>query len=230
MSRLVFLRHAHSTANEKGILSGRLPGVSLSKIGLEQAQGVVNRIGASNFEQIRVSPMQRCAETIAPWLNSPFSKGVLRYHIDDDLNEVDYGLWSGRKLSHLSKDPMWNLVQNKPSKVTFPQGEKIKSAQQRAKRSVLDAHSNKKSANYLFVSHGDIIKSLVASLVGLPLDSFQNLIIHPASLTVIDFDGSQGRLLAYSDTNACIEPLLSTKKVGKALLGGGSGVLGRRSR
>lgn len=227
MSRLVFLRHAHSIANEKGILSGRLPGVTLSNTGRVQALELVERLGTSSFDEIRVSPMERCSETIAPWLNSQYSKGIARYRLDDDLNEVDYGLWSGRKLSRLAKEPMWKLVQEQPSKVLFPEGERLKGAQQRAKRSIMQAHSKKKSGNYFFVSHGDIIKSLIASLVGLPLDSFQNLIINPASLTVIDFDGNQGRLLAYSDTQSCIAPLLSSKKAGKALLGGGSGALGR---
>ncbi len=223
MSRLVFLRHAHSVANETGVLSGRLPGVQLSQTGLLQAQSLVERIGASIFDQVRVSPLERCAHTISPWLNSPFSKGLSSYLIDENLNEIDYGHWSGRKLSGLYKDPMWKLVQEQPSKVTFPGGEKLSTAQRRVRQSVLQTHSNKKSGTYLFVSHGDIIKSVVASLIGLPLNSFQNLIIHPASLTVIDFDGVQGRLLAYSDTSNCIVPLLSEKKNRKALLGGGSG-------
>ena len=70
----------------------------------------------------------------------------------------------------------------------------------------------------------------MASLIGLPLDSFQNLIINPASLTVIDFDGSSGRLLAYNDTHTCIAPLLSAKKVAKVLIGGGSGTSKGKTR
>ena len=224
MSRLVFLRHAHSTANEKGILSGRIPGITLTQKGVEQSLNLIERLGESNFEQIRVSPLERCALTIEPWLKSQYSQGFGLYQIDDNLNEVDYGKWSGRKLSRLSKETLWKTVQEKPSKVTFPAGEKMKNVQQRALRSVQESHQHKKTGNFLFVSHGDVIKSVVASLVGLPLDSFQNLIINPASLTVIDFDGSQGRLLSYSDTTTCIAPLLTKKKIGKALLGGGSGL------
>ena len=230
MSRLVFLRHAHSTANNQGVLSGRLPGVSLSKDGFAQAESLTERLGASTFDEILVSPMERCSQTIAPWLHSRYSKGIGQYRIDDNLNEVDYGLWSGRRLSKLSKEPLWKEIQSTPSKVQFPEGEKIKSAQKRAIRSIHEAHAKKKSGSFLFVSHGDIIKATVASLIGLPLDSFQNLIINPASLTVIDFDGSSGRLLAYNDTHTCIAPLLSTKKVGKVLIGGGSGTSKGKTR
>jgi len=230
MSRLVFLRHAHSTANDLGILSGRLPGVSLSKAGLAQADSLIDRLGASSFDEIRVSPMERCSQTIKPWLQSQFSKGIGEYGLDDNLNEVDYGLWSGRKLSRLSKDPLWKVIQSTPSKVQFPDGERIKGAQKRALTSITVLHAKKKTGTFLFVSHGDIIKTTVASLIGLPLDSFQNLIINPASLTVIDFDGHRGRLLAYNDTSTCIAPLLTSKKVGKVLLGGGSGIAKGKKR
>lgn len=203
----MFLRHAHSTANEKGILSGRLPGVSLSQRGKEQAEHLVERIGAVSFDEIRVSPLDRCAQTIAPWLQSAYSSGVGEYCIDDNLNEVDYGKWSGRKLNRLSREPLWKKVQSTPSKVQFPDGEKIRSSQQRAMKAVNVAHDRKNKGIFLFVTHGDIIKSTVAGLIGLHLDSFQNLIINPASLTIVDFDGSEGRLLCYNDTQQNIAPL-----------------------
>ena len=47
VARIILLRHAHSIANESGILAGQLPGISLSKKGVEQAQGLINRIGKS---------------------------------------------------------------------------------------------------------------------------------------------------------------------------------------
>jgi broad specificity phosphatase PhoE len=124
VARLVFIRHAHSTANDAGILSGQLPGVCLSKKGEKQAQLLVERLGASEFDSIRVSPMQRCEETIAPWLNSGYSRGLKAYEIDESLIEVDYGSWSGRKLSSLSREKMWKVIQDKPSTVQFPEGER----------------------------------------------------------------------------------------------------------
>ena len=172
----MFLRHAHSMANDQGVLSGRLPGISLSKSGFTQAESLIERLGASSFDEILVSPMERCSQTISPWLQSKYSKGVGEYRLEDNLNEVDYGLWSGRKLSKLSKDPLWKVIQSTPSKVQFPEGERIKAAQKRALTSIHEAHAKKKSGSYLFVSHGDIIKSTIAALIGLPLDSFQNLI------------------------------------------------------
>lgn len=222
MARLVFIRHAHSTANDAGILSGQLPGVSLSKKGMKQAENLVERIGASAFDSARVSPLQRCEETIAPWLNSRYSKGLKSYQIEDALIEMDYGSWSGRKLSSLSREKMWKEIQNRPSTVKFPDGERMRSMQKRALSSVSDAINQKKNGTHLFVSHGDVLKAIVASLLKIKLDDFQSLVIDPASITVIDFDGSKSRLLAFNDSHSPLAPMTTMEKSTKALLGGGS--------
>lgn len=222
MARLVFIRHAHSTANDAGILSGQLPGISLSKKGKKQAEELVERLGASNFDSIRVSPMQRCEETISPWINSKYSRGMKSYTIDESLIEMDYGLWSGRKLSSLSREKMWKEIQEKPSTVQFPQGERMRSMQKRALTSVSSALSESKNGTHLFVSHGDVLKAVVASLLKMKLDDFQSLVIDPASVTVIDFDGSKSRLLAFNDSHSPIAPMTAMEKSTKALLGGGA--------
>lgn len=222
MARLVFIRHAHSTANDAGILSGQLPGVSLSKKGAKQALELVERLGASSFDSARISPLQRCEETITPWLKSKYSKGLKSFHIDDALIEMDYGSWSGRKLSSLSREKMWKEIQERPSTVKFPQGERMKAMQKRALTSVTDALEEKKNGTHLFVSHGDVLKAVVASLLKMKLDDFQSLVIDPASVTVIDFDGSKSRLLAFNDSHSPIAPMTTMEKSTKALLGGGS--------
>ena len=222
MARLVFLRHAHSSANDAGILSGQLPGVSLSSKGKKQATQLVERIGSSNFDSVRISPLQRCEETITPWLNSKYSKGIKNYQIDDALIEMDYGSWSGRKLSSLSREKLWKEIQNRPSTVQFPQGERMRAMQKRALSSVFASIEEKKNGTHLFVSHGDVLKAIVASLLKMKLDDFQSLVIDPASLTVIDFDGEKSRLLAFNDSHSPLAPMTSMEKSTKALIGGGS--------
>jgi broad specificity phosphatase PhoE len=102
---------------------------------------------------------------------------------DNSLIEVDYGQWSGRKLSSLSKEKLWKAIQDKPSSVEFPGGEKIRSMQKRAISSVHDALKQSKNGVHLFVSHGDVLKAIVASLLKIKLDDFQSLVIDPASIT-----------------------------------------------
>jgi broad specificity phosphatase PhoE len=166
--------------------------------------------------------LQRCEETITPWLNSRYSKGLKSYLIDDALIEMNYGTWSGRKLSSLSREKMWREIQERPSTVEFPGGERMKAMQKRALSSVSDALAQKKNGTHLFVSHGDVLKAVVASLLKIKLDDFQSLVIDPASVTVIDFDGSKSRLLAFNDSHSPLAPMAAMEKSTKALLGGGS--------
>ena len=228
VAKIVLLRHAHSSANSAGILSGRLPGVSLSRDGRAQAETLISRLGKSAFHSIRVSPMQRCEETIRPWIQSQNSKILSSYHLDDGIIEVDYGTWSGRKLSALSRDPLWKIIQSTPSKVRFPGGERITSMQKRALLSIDEAYKEKKDGAFLFVSHGDVIKAAIAGMIGLKLDEFQSLVIDPCSITILDYDGKKARLVTFNDTSSDISSSIVQKKRAKVLLGGGSGTKGRR--
>jgi probable phosphomutase (TIGR03848 family) len=222
VARFIFIRHGHSTANQNGILSGQLPGVTLSAQGRRQAAKLVERLGPSIFDSIRISPMQRCEETLSPWLSSRYSRGLKTFQIDDALIEMDYGKWSGRKLSSLAREKSWREIQDRPSKFQFPAGEKFTTMQKRAMKSVQQALSDNKKGTHLFVSHGDVIKAIVASLLKIKLDDFQSLVIDPASATIIDYDGEKARLLAFNDSTSALHELIRMDKKTKALLGGGS--------
>lgn len=223
--RLVLLRHAHSEANASGILSGRLPNVHLSEKGIKQAADLSQRLGSFPVAQLRISPMERCFETIQPWINDvlvPRSKNFAPV-IDQNISEVDYGVWSGKKLSVLSKNKLWRTVQESPSRMYFPSGEGIAQMQARAMQSVHELVDLKKKGAGVIVSHGDVIKAIVASALGIHLDEFQRIVIDPASITVIEYSGIKPRVLLLNDTRGHVSDLLQAPKRSKNLLGGGSG-------
>ena len=229
MTRIVLLRHAHSLANAKAILAGRAPGVDLSDRGRKESQDVAKRLKEINFSLIRVSPMERCAQTIEPLLaqlsKSREAKPIVE--VEGDLVEVDYGKWTGRKLAILSRDKAWKVVQNTPSAMYFPGGEGLLDVQARAMRALNSATNTPGKGAKLLVSHGDVIKSIVASVLGTHLDHFQKIVIDPASVTVLDFNGSDYRVLTLNNISAPVTDFLAgSSKKGKgltALVGGGAG-------
>lgn len=233
MTRIVLLRHAHSTANAKAILAGRAPGVDLSDRGRKESLDLAKRLKDVDFSLIRVSPMERCAQTIEPLLAQlSKSSGVKSlFEIESDLVEVDYGKWTGRKLSVLSRDKSWKTVQNTPSAMYFPGGEGLLDVQARAMRALNGAANTPGRGVKLLVSHGDVIKSIIASVLGTHLDHFQKIVIDPASITVLDFNGVDYRVLTLNSTTSPMTAFLkeeSSKKKGvSALLGGGSGRKGK---
>ena len=223
--RLVLIRHAHSQSNASGVLSGRLPNIHLSEMGIKQSQQLSERLGNFAVAQLRVSPMERCFETISPWLNDVVLKNSPDFEpiIDPSLNEVDYGDWSGKKLITLARKKEWRTVQESPSRMYFPGGEGIAQMQSRAMSVVHELAKLPDSKTAVIVSHGDVIKSIVASALGTHLDEFQRIIIDPASVSVLDYSGIKPRVLLLNDTRAVVTDLLQAPKRSRNLLGGGAG-------
>lgn len=223
--RLVLIRHAHSEANAAGILSGRLPNVHLTEKGVEQSEQLAVRLGKFPVSNLRISPMERCFETISPWINLIVLPNNPKFEpiIDQELTEVDYGSWSGKKLAVLSRNKMWKIVQESPSRMYFPKGEGIAQMQSRAMKSVHEAVSSKTNGAAVIVSHGDVIKSIVASALGMHLDEFQRVVIDPASVSILDYSSTKPRVLLLNDSRSVVTELLVSPKRAKNLLGGGSG-------
>jgi probable phosphoglycerate mutase len=105
----------------------------------------------------------------------------------------------------------------------FPSGEGIAQMQSRAMTSVHEAVSTKAKGAAVMVSHGDVIKSIVASALGMHLDEFQRIVIDPASISILDFSTTKPRVLLLNDSRSVVTELLVAPKRAKNLLGGGSG-------
>ena len=190
MPIIYLLRHAQSVANTKGILAGQDDSVELSKVGFKQAESLVSYLSAIKFSKVYSSPLTRCIQTIAPFMEK---NSKIDFQIDNRVIEMNYGKWSGRKLAVLSRDPKWKSVQNNPAGFTFPQGESFKSMRRRVDLVLADL--KKEKGPILVVTHGDIIKMAITSSLGLPINRFQSFVVEPASLTIINLEKSGATIL-----------------------------------
>jgi probable phosphomutase (TIGR03848 family) len=190
MPIVYMLRHAQSVANTKGILAGQDNSVQLSKDGHKQAQVLVPYLSKLKINRIYSSPLTRCIQTIQPYMQL---NPDLDFEIDERFIEMDYGLWSGKRLSALARDRRWRSVQNKPSTFTFPQGESFRSMRKRVDSALTEL--SKEKGVVLIVTHGDIIKMSLASALGLPIDRFQKFVAEPASLAVINLEKNSSTVL-----------------------------------
>ncbi|NCV16716.1 MAG: hypothetical protein EBV70_03255 [Actinobacteria bacterium] len=108
MTTFLLLRHAHSVANKAGILAGQLEGIGLSKDGIAQVNKLTSSFENLKIDRIISSPMQRCLETVEGIAKSKKK----RISIDKRLIEMNYGSWSGKKLSKLSRMKEWKVIQD----------------------------------------------------------------------------------------------------------------------
>ena len=212
MPVIYLLRHAQSTANTKGVLAGQDYAVGLSDQGSKQAKALVKVIEQLRPSRIFCSPLTRCKETIDPYLSKyPNCKFEFR----EELIEMDYGSWSGKKLNHLQGKKDWRLVQNVPSKFTFPNGESFKSLRRRVEL-ILKGVSKEKGP-LMFVTHGDVIKMALSIASNSKLDDFQRFIVEPGSISTINYGLT--KLSIISSNN--FAPKSFVNVVNQVALGGG---------
>jgi probable phosphoglycerate mutase len=184
MQRLLLVRHA-VTEHTGHKLSGWLPGLHLSDTGRGQAAALAERLRPVRIDAAYTSPLERCQETAKAVVEGR----DLELRTLDEVGEVRYGDWTGRELKDLAKEKLWRVVQGHPSGARFPGGESIYEMQVRAVGAIeaLRASPEHKDQTVLVASHADVIKAIAAHYLGLHLDSFQRLVVGPASLTAFTF-------------------------------------------
>jgi probable phosphoglycerate mutase len=206
VTTVLFVRHG-LTALTGPILAGWTPGVHLNERGRAQATSLGERLRDVPLAAVVASPLERCRETADGLLAGRASPPAL--HVDERLGEVRYGGWTGRELKDLRKEPLWRVVQDRPSAAVFPDGEGLAAMAARATEAVRDWNARLgPDATYAVVSHGDVIKALIADALGLHLDGFQRIVVDPASLTVIRYAELRAFVIRVNDTGGGVEALI----------------------
>lgn len=234
MAYCILIRHGRSTANALGVLAGWLEGVDLDETGHEQAADIVRRLEGTPLVHLATSPLDRCRQTAAPLGRAH----GLTPQIHHGIGECHYGGWTGRKLADLAEDPLWRTVQDRPSTAAFPSsteypGEGIADMAERAVGTVAEIDATVTAehgtqAVWAAVSHGDIIKSVLAHAAATPLDHFQRWHIDPSSVSVIHFTDTRPMVLRSNDTGITAlrppAPDRDAEASGDAAVGGGAGL------
>jgi probable phosphomutase (TIGR03848 family) len=235
VATVLLVRHGRTSANASGVLAGRTPGVRLDDVGRRQAEELGIRMSALPIAAIVSSPLERCRQT-ASALASAMSASV-RVTTDQRLTECGYGDWTGRALKDLAKEPLWKVVQGQPSAVEFPGGESMRAMQARALDAVRHydaAVTESHGAGALWVvavSHGDVIKAILADAAGSHLDSFQRIVVDPGSVSVVSYTPQRPfvvRLNEHGDLSGLAPKVRGGRRrrstpSGDAPVGGGAG-------
>lgn len=198
-----------------------------------QADVAGARIAALDLQAIVSSPLTRCRETArAIAASRSAANGTTpTVSIDSRLTECDYGDWQGRLLKDLAKEPLWKQVQGQPASVVFPGGEAMANLQSRAVTAIRehDAAIEREAgvgAVWVAVSHGDVIKAILADALGTHLDHFQRLHVDPASISIVRYTADRPYVLGLNTHEGSLGWLSGSghKKLKRgAPIGGGAG-------
>ena len=227
MATVILARHGRTAANATGVLAGRSKGIHLDDTGTAQARAAAERLAGLDLALVVSSPLERCRETAR--LLAPRTRAVS----DRRLLECDYGDWTGQELKRLSKDKLWRTVQAQPSAARFPGGESLQEMSARAVAAVRDrdaavAAESGDHAVWVAVSHGDVIKAILADALGMHLDAFQRIAVDPGSLSVVRYTPHRAFVLtmnsgAGSLAHLAAKPRKRRTRSSDAVVGGGAG-------
>lgn len=226
MATVLLVRHGRTTANAAGLLAGRAAGVGLDQIGREQAALTAERLAAIPLAAVVASPLERCQQTAEYIIER--QTGTPHTSVDLDLTECDYGLWQGRTLSELATEDLWPVVQSQPSAVIFPGGESMAAMQARSVAAIrrhdaaVEAEHGPEAV-WVAVSHGDIIKSILADALGMHLDLFQRINVGPASVSIVRYGAGRPTVHATNTEAGDLSWLSKGIRSGESPVGGGPG-------
>ena len=191
---ILLIRHA-SHAHLGQILSGRLPGIGLSEVGVGEAERLADHLRLHDLAAIQSSPVQRARETAAA---IAAGRG-LDVDIATALDEIDFGDWTGRAFEALAGDPDWDHWNASRATAAPPSGESMAGAQARVVahlQALARAHAGESVA---VVTHCDIIRAALAQVLRLSLDAFHRFDVDPASVSRIAMGDWGARILSINE-------------------------------
>ena len=178
--RLDLLRHGETELG--GGLRGSLDD-ALTATGWAQMRAAVVEQGP--WDRLISSPLQRCA-LFAQELGEQLTVPV---QLEKDLQELHFGTWEGQSAAALMQTDAQalGLFWANPYSFTPPQGEPVTDFATRVLAAIERLHANCAGERVLLISHGGVMRLLLAQARGLPREQLLNVEVgHGAlfSLTV----------------------------------------------
>jgi broad specificity phosphatase PhoE len=184
-------------------IAGWTPAIQLNPLGLREVAALSERLANCGAQHIYASPLDRTratAQLLAETLACPIS-------VCEELGELQFGDWTGKCFDELADDAHWQRFNRFRSGTRIPNGETMLEVQARAVSALLRLRADHPDGRVVLVTHGDVIKAVVAYVLGMPLDFYDRLEIAPASITQIVLHEHTVRLLRLNDSaHVCPPP------------------------
>lgn len=185
----------HGDCVDKAIYRGRTDS-ALSTHGRQQ---MLRSCTGQRWDAVLSSPLQRCSR----FAHELASEQGLALTLDARLRELDFGVWDGQPLAQIwaaapeAVQAFWRDPDSHPP----PGGESFGALSERC-RSLLTTFVAQPVPRLLVVTHGGVIRAMLAEILRLSPDAVQSLTIDYASVTRLQFyrDDDPG---AHDDHTPC---------------------------
>lgn len=178
--KITLVRHT-SLQVEPGICYGQSD-IDVGASFWDEANQLKTKLADTQFDVVYTSPLQRCAKlAVALNVGEPIE--------DARLMELNFGDWETRAWDDIPRD-IFDTWAHDYANLAPPMGETFGQLQQRA-LSFLEAQKLKNAGKHmLIVTHGGLIRALLAHVLNMQLKGLFRFNIDHASVTEIDLSAT----------------------------------------
>jgi probable phosphoglycerate mutase len=195
--QLVLVRHA-TCALMDDVLLGRSVDGPLNERGESQARFIAARFMQVDDLVVESSPRRRARHTAG--IIAARRDTIVR--IVPQMDEIDFGSWSGQSFAALAADPQWCRWNKYRAVTRTPAGDSIRDAQERALAHFRRLAQLFDHETVAIVTHASVIRSVVLLAMQAPIEEYGNLEVSPASLTRLSLHDAQLRLESLNESGA----------------------------
>jgi broad specificity phosphatase PhoE len=181
----ILMRHGETEWNKQGRVMGRHP-VELTDRGRAQAAATARFIESIKPDLIVTSPLVRARQT-ADIVSADL--GGIQVIEEPAIAEVLYGRWEGMTYHELIDDPHYITYRKSPVEHPTPGGETIPEVQARGVEAVMRTMEEHSGKRVLFVSHGDIVRTVLCHFLKVELRHFHRIRVDNAAVSAIQIAG-----------------------------------------
>lgn len=174
------MRHA-TCALTDSVLLGRTIDASLDEHGQTQARALGDYFRNHPGLRVQSSPRERARQTAAAIAESAGATVT----VAPDLDEVDFGEWSGCSFAELARDPYWRWWNERRGAACTPAGDHMQRIRTRVMNHLRRLHRQHPGAQIALVTHAENIRAVVLHCMALSDDAFAKIDIAPATITAL---------------------------------------------
>jgi probable phosphoglycerate mutase len=194
---MLLIRHGDTDAVGR-CLAGRATGVPLNARGHEQARDLGDALRGVPLRAVFTSPLERAFQT---------ASAVARPHglcldVRERLTDVDFGEWTGIAIDALDTDPRWHAFNRDRERAAAPGGEALRAVAARVRAALEAIEREARGPLVALVTHAEPIRCTIAAAGGLSLDAALSVPIDTASVSILEREASNTRVVAVNLTPA----------------------------
>lgn len=193
-TRVILVRHGETDFPLDRVYCDGREDPPLNAVGVVQASQAAEFLRLVRIDALYASPSLRTRMTAEAVVAA--HSGVVPV-FDERLRERHFGIWEGLYFSEIERDYALEYKEWKQDQVAFAPrgGESVYDMAERADSAIREMVVRHEGGVVVVVAHVGPIRVLVAEAMNMPVASYRQLRIDPASITVLDYGATQNNLI-----------------------------------